>query len=94
MYSYKLKEIEKAELAFEHAIGIDPDHPVPYYEAGALFYWAADKRANEYLKKYLKVCALVGDCKKDHIHFAEEFFECLEPDSGCDWDEVDKEHFL
>lgn len=94
LYSYELKEIEKAELAFEHAIGIDPDNPVPYYEAGALFYWAADKRANEYLKKYLEVCALVGDCKKDHIHFAEEFFECLEPDSGCDWEEVDKEHFL
>jgi tetratricopeptide (TPR) repeat protein len=94
LYSYELKEAEKAAAAFERAIEIDPDVPLPYYEMGSLYYWAADKRANEYLQKFLDMCALTGDCKNDRVHFAEEFFECLEPDSGCSWSEVPKENFL
>ncbi len=94
LYSYHLKETGKAEVAFEHAIEGDPDDPFPYFEMGTLYYRAADKRANEYLEKFLEMCAVTRDCEQDHVHFAEEFFECLEPDSGCSWSEVPKENFL
>lgn len=94
LYVYRLKEPDKAEAAFNTAIDLDPAYPMPYYEAGLMFYYAADGRANQYLENYLAMCEWSKECEKEQILFAEEFFRCLEPNSGCSWDEVDKKHFM
>lgn len=94
LYNYALKDPEKADAAINRAIEIDPTYRQAYFEAGSNYYWSGDKRANQYLRQYLFMCSFSNDCKKEHVHFAEEFFECLEPDSGCSWSEVDKENFL
>ena len=55
---------EVAELAFEKAIKVNPQHAESYYELGMLFYYSKknDKRARELLTKYLEL----GKAK-DHI---------------------------